>query len=198
MIRLGDGIFSWSSFDLEKKYNFNGFLIKSSYGTLVIDPPPFSKDDRAYFDQLGCWPDYIVITNRNHLRDRQWFTDKKKTPTAMHEAEVSQVNIPVEKKLVEGDKFLGGIEVIHLPGKSPGEIALYWQERGILIVGDALIGDPPGSVRLLPEAKMDDPARLKASLRKLEDLAYDTLLFADGDPILKNAKLHTSLFIAQL
>lgn len=198
MIRLGDGIFSWSSFDLEKKYNFNGFLIKSSYGTLVIDPPPLSKDDRAYFDKLGFWPDYIVITNRNHLRDRQWFTDKKKTPTAMHEAEAAEVDIPVEKKLAEGDKLLGSLEVIHLPGKSPGEIALYWQEQGILIIGDALIGDPPGSVRLLPEEKMDDPARLKASLRKLEDLSYDTLLFADGDPILKNAKLHASLFIARL
>lgn len=199
MIRLGDGIFTWGVFNPDKKYNFNGFILHSSQGTLVVDPPPLSADDQAYLEKSGLWPNWIIITNRNHVRDRQWWVERRSnTLTAMHFAEVSQVDIKVDRQLKEGDRFLGGIEILHLPGKSPGEIGLYWQERGALLIGDALIGDPPGGLRLLPAAKIDDPKALKASLKKIDELSFDTLLLADGDPILRNAKLHASIFISSL
>lgn len=35
---------------------------------------------------------------------------------------------------------------------------------GILLLGDAIIGNPPGALSLIPEAKLDDPAKLKRSL----------------------------------
>ncbi len=59
---------------------------------------------------------------------------------------------------------------------------------GILIVGDAVIGNPPGRCGLLPERVMDDPARLRKSLRKLLDLDFDILLVGDGESILRDAK----------
>jgi len=39
---------------------------------------------------------------------------------------------------------LGPFVVIGVPGKSPGEIALHSPARRLLIVGDAVIGNPPG------------------------------------------------------
>ena len=36
---------------------------------------------------------------------------------------------------------------------------------------------------------MDDPARLRQSVRKLLDLEFDALLFGDGTSILRDAKL---------
>lgn len=194
MIRLAEGVYSWGYFNPEKKYNFNGFLFVTSQGTLAVDPPPLSADDQAYFAQLDIKPDLIVITNRNHLRSRDWFLSRKPVPTAMHADEVGQVDIQVERKLKEGDVLPGGIRVIHLPGKSPGEIGLYWEARGILMLGDALIA-PLGTLKLIPEAKLDDPIRLKASLKKLKDLQFDTLLLADGDPILRNARSRVDDFL---
>jgi len=35
---------------------------------------------------------------------------------------------------------------------------------------------------------MDDPARLRASVRQLLELDFDTLLVGDGEPILQRAK----------
>ncbi len=75
-----------------------------------------------------------------------------------------------------------------MPGKSPGEVALHWPERRLLLVGDAVIGNPPGRCGLLREAVMDDPARLRASVRELLDLDFETLLMGDGVPILQDAK----------
>jgi glyoxylase-like metal-dependent hydrolase (beta-lactamase superfamily II) len=63
-----------------------------------------------------------------------------------------------------------------------------WRGRGILIVGDAVIGNPPRQCGLLPERVMDDPARLRSNLRKLLDLDFDILLVGDGESILQNAK----------
>jgi glyoxylase-like metal-dependent hydrolase (beta-lactamase superfamily II) len=78
--------------------------------------------------------------------------------------------------------------VVGAAGKSPGEIALHWPERKILVVGDAVIGNPPGRCGLLPEKVMDDPARLRASVEALLVLEFDALLPGDGEPILKGAK----------
>ena len=82
-----------------------------------------------------------------------------------------------------GDK-IGPLVVVGAPGKSPGEVVLHWPERKILIVGDAVVGDPPGRCKLLPEKVVDDPARLRASVRSLLALDFDILLPGDGAPIL--------------
>jgi glyoxylase-like metal-dependent hydrolase (beta-lactamase superfamily II) len=58
----------------------------------------------------------------------------------------------------------------------------------LLFVGDAVVGNPPGSCGLLREKVMDDPARLRNSVRGLLDLDFDALLFGDGAPILQDAK----------
>jgi len=63
-----------------------------------------------------------------------------------------------------------------------------WRELGILIVSDAIIGNPPGQCGLLPERVIDDPARLQRNLRKLLDLDFDILLVGDGESILQNAQ----------
>ena len=82
---------------------------------------------------------------------------------------------------------VGPFTIVAVPGKSPGEIALHWPERKLLIVGDAVIGNPPGKCGLLREKVMDDPARLKRSVRNLLNLKFDILLFGDGTSILRDA-----------
>ena len=38
---------------------------------------------------------------------------------------------------------IGPLEVMAAAGKSPGKVALFWRDRGVLIVGEATIGNPP-------------------------------------------------------
>jgi glyoxylase-like metal-dependent hydrolase (beta-lactamase superfamily II) len=83
---------------------------------------------------------------------------------------------------------IGPLTIVTVPGKSPGEVALHWPEKKLLIVGDAVIGNPPGRCGLLREKVMDDPARLRQSVRQLLDLEFDALLVGDGVSILHDAK----------
>ncbi len=57
-----------------------------------------------------------------------------------------------------------------------------------MILGDAVIGNPPVSCGLLSERVMDDPSLLRMSVRKLLDLDFETLLVGDGEAILGGAK----------
>jgi glyoxylase-like metal-dependent hydrolase (beta-lactamase superfamily II) len=97
--------------------------------------------------------------------------------------------------------------VIHLPGKSAGEIGLHFDPAhhafsremgGILLLGDAIIGNPPGALSLIPKPKLDDPSKLKRSLRKLLDYDFDVLLLCDGQPVLRGGKLKVAEFLDTL
>jgi glyoxylase-like metal-dependent hydrolase (beta-lactamase superfamily II) len=82
------------------------------------------------------------------------------------------------------------------PGKSPGEVVLHWRERRLLFAGDAIIGNPPGRCSLLREKVLDDPPRLRRSVRNLLDLDFDALLVGDGTPILHDAKARVAELVA--
>jgi len=41
-------------------------------------------------------------------------------------------------------QIVGPLVVVGVAEKSPGGVALHWPRRRILIVGDTVIGNPPG------------------------------------------------------
>lgn len=193
MLQLADGAYCWSAFSPEKKLNFNGHILKTAEGTVIVDPVPFSDDDLAYLEAAGFKPDALVITNRNHLRERDSVLKRWSVPTVMHGSDVEAAGIVPEKTVKDGD-VVHGLVCVHLPGKSPGEIALYWPERRLLLVGDALIA-PGGKLRTVPAEKQDDPAALARSLELLRTFDFDHLLVGDGDPLLGDAKTSVVAFL---
>ncbi|HEX9154857.1 MAG TPA: hypothetical protein VF819_04790, partial [Nitrospira sp.] len=60
--------------------------------------------------------------------------------------------------------------------------------KGILIVGDALIGKPAGALSMLPTEKYADAAKAKEGLRRLLKYNFDAILVGDGTSILTGAK----------
>ncbi len=82
----------------------------------------------------------------------------------------------VQRKLKDGDElFLGGTtwQVLHIPGHSPGSIALYEAQRKILIPGDTLYADYAiGRFDLFGASG----PQLKDSLMRLASLEIEILL----------------------
>jgi glyoxylase-like metal-dependent hydrolase (beta-lactamase superfamily II) len=182
------GIFSWPWFSEPHGYNFNGHFIRHADGNLCVDPVEPSEEDMAEMARQGVAR--ILITNRNHSRAANKIRARTGARTAIHPADAPHArsqSAELDDELNIGDK-VGPLVVVGVPGKSPGEIALHWPERKILIVGDAVVGDPPGRCKLLPEKVIDDPARLRESVRSLLSLDFDILLPGDGTPILQGAK----------
>lgn len=181
-------VWTWSWLSPPHGYDFNGHLVLHSGGNVCIDPVELTPAAEAKLREVGVAT--IVITNRNHVRAASAVRRLTGARTLIHSADAAYAR--GQGAEIDGDLdpkgAVGPLRVIGVPGKSPGEIALHWPQRRLLIVGDALIGNPPGTLSLLRDKVMDDPALLRVSVRALLDLDFDILLVGDGVSILAGAK----------
>jgi glyoxylase-like metal-dependent hydrolase (beta-lactamase superfamily II) len=201
------GILTWGATYADRPWDLNGYAIRLDGITVLVDPPAPTDAEWPEFDSLLPIIK-IIITNRDHVRDAELFQTRYGASIVAGIDEVSQlVPLSIDETVREGDLIVGALRTIQLPGKSPGEIGLYFDPAhhavsrelgGIVLLGDAIIGHPPGALGLIPEHKLDNPAQLKQSLRKL--LAYDfsVLLLCDGQPVFSGAKAKVAEFLYTL
>lgn len=187
------GIWQWSWFSDEKQLDFNGLLLTVGEHQILIDPPAMSGEASATVRRHAPI-DYILITNRDHLREASTYQREFGCQLYLPEADAALMEMKATKTYKDGELLPGGIWAVHLKDqKSPGESAFFIDRgRGILIVGDALIGQPPGAVRLLPPEKYADVEKAKEGLCRLLKYNFDSLLVGDGVSILTGAKQHVA------
>ena len=188
MRELLPGILTWPWFSERHGYDFNGTLVLHPDGNLCIDPVEASSEvlDLLLKEGVAC----ILLTNRNHVRAANRVREHTGAKVAIHPADAAyarEQGARVDLELCAGERS-GSLEIVGVPGKSPGEVALFDAGRRLLLVGDAVIGNPPGRLSLLPERVMDDPPRLRASLRALLQLDFDCVLVGDGVPLLTGGR----------
>jgi len=126
--------------------------------------------------------DRILLTNRNHARAANRVRELTGASVEIHASDADHARkqgVGIDDTL-EVTGRVGAFTIVGVPGKSPGEIALHDPARRLLIVGDALIGHPAGSLSLLPDRVVDDPPRLRRSVRGLLALDFDALIVGDG------------------
>ena len=190
-------IFTWPWFSEPHGYNFNGHLIVHPDGNLVIDPVEPGVDDLSEIERRGAAR--VLITNRNHSRAANTVRERTGARTAIHPADAPHARKEgaiIDENLRVGAR-IGPLVVVAAAGKSPGEVALHWPDRRILIVGDAVIGNPPGRCSLLPEKVIDDLPRLRESVEALLVLDFDVIFTGDGVPVLKDAKERLQELVAK-
>jgi hydroxyacylglutathione hydrolase len=101
--------------------------------------------------------------------------------------------VPVARRLQEGDEVGPGFTVLHVPGHSPGHIALWREADRALVCGDVFINmnlittavglhEPPGIFT-------PDFAANRASARRLAALEPELVMFGHGPPLRDPAKL---------
>ena len=200
------GIFTWGGAYPDMPWDLNGFAIRlDDGGAILVDPPAPADADWLQLDALK--PIHkIIVTNRDHDREAEPFHKRYHAPVVAGAYEAGGfVSLMVDETVNDGDVLPGGLRVIHLPSKSPGEIGLYFEPSrhslsrevgGIVLLGDALIGHPEGQLRFVPAHKLDNPIQLKESLRKLLALQFDVLLLCDGHSLLKGAHSKVEQFLA--
>ena len=193
-------VYIWSVFSEEKKLNFNGYFIPTQhplFGNVVIDPPLVSDLDLAQMETLGS-VQQILITNRNHIRWSNELREKFNAEIRMNSADAQSEDMISDHNFGDGDMLAGFLKAVVIPdNKSPGETALYWEEKKILFLGDALIGKPPGEVSLLPPEKYADIEKARAGIKVLDPLNFNSVLMGDGEPILTGGKKAIVRFLDQ-
>jgi glyoxylase-like metal-dependent hydrolase (beta-lactamase superfamily II) len=185
---------TWSVFMADKGYAFNGYAVATEGGTIVIDPPEPVDDGWGAIDLLepfaGVW-----ITNRNHSRAATTFRERYGAPIHVHEADAERLEAGADLTVRGHERLAGEIELIHVPGKSPGEVAFYLPRARALVVGDVVIGVPAGELSTYPEQVIDDMDELHRSAARLLEYDFDALLLCDGEPLTAGGKQKLQDFV---
>ena len=95
----------------------------------------------------------------------------------------------VDDLATEGDA-VGPLRVLHTPGHSPGHLAFWWEERGLLIGGDAIATWPRFEAGW-PAFNLN-PEQAAASVRRLASLEPRLVGVGHGEPLADGAaeRLH--------
>lgn len=94
---------------------------------------------------------------------------------------------PVDEELADGDliDFAGGAEVVHVPGHTPGSVAVYVPAKRALFTGDAASRMPDGQV--IAGVFNIDREQTRRSFRRLAGLDFEAVFFGHGAPMDKDA-----------
>ncbi len=150
---------------------------------LVTEKPCLAVASHTHFDHIGCHHEFaerlvhaaeaVILarpTRAATLAD-PYVTDEifeALPPEPYVSAEYHVKGAPATRLLADGDVIdLGDrrFEVVHTPGHSPGGIALFERETGILFSGDIVYDGP-----LVEDTYHADPADYYASMKRLLDL----------------------------
>lgn len=82
-------------------------------------------------------------------------------------------------------KPLGGLNVVHTPGHTPGSISLFSPQHKLLIIGDA-VGKRRRGLRLPPRMASADLTQAMDSVEMVAQLDFDVLCFGHGRPLTGN------------
>jgi glyoxylase-like metal-dependent hydrolase (beta-lactamase superfamily II) len=97
---------------------------------------------------------------------------------------LDRVPVAVGRAVQDGASTAGGGQIVHIPGHTPGSIALYVPALGVLFTGDTLASHEG---RLIPGVFNVDPPELMRSIQKLTALQPEVACFGHGAPVTRQA-----------
>jgi glyoxylase-like metal-dependent hydrolase (beta-lactamase superfamily II) len=100
-------------------------------------------------------------------------------------------------EIIDNGDTIAGLTVLHLPGHTPGSIALYNPKRKVLFIGDTL-GCKNGIVHGPPKSVTWDMGQVYQSIKALQTLEYTVLLGGHGEPLTSDASAKVRQFIAKV
>jgi hypothetical protein len=171
--------------------------------TRTLVDPMVPKEGMGWFDRLGE-PERILLTNRHHLRESEEFVDAYDCPVMCHEDGLHEfAGGPAVEPFLPGDEPAPGVRVCEVGVLTPEEVALHVATGpGALLVADGVRRLRDGSLGFFADHLLgDDPEAVKADLRAayrrlLDELGFDVLLFAHGDPIPSGGRAALAEFAA--
>ncbi|MFA5869472.1 MAG: MBL fold metallo-hydrolase [Candidatus Bathyarchaeia archaeon] len=179
------------------------YILVCDGGLILIDVGFTSECLKNIGDELKRigkkWDDIklILITHAHgdHIENLQKVLELTGRPEVMlGDGDVDslkeQTGVEADMGLSQGDIIdaCGGIEIVHVPGHSKGNLSFYLRGEKMMIVGDTIFGDDEGNL-YAPQKKYSEDAEMATrEIRKLLEYDFDKLLLSHGKNILNNAR----------
>lgn len=185
---VSPGIFVWQAYDSKIRADLSSTALVTDAGAYFVDPIPLASDGLLIHHALRNVAG-VVVTNINHARAAAELAEAFTIPVYLHDALRGDPPLSHATWVQDREMFAPGLTAVAIDGGPAGEMAVHYNDNGgTMIVGDALINFEPHGFGLLPVKYCLDPKRMRQSLEKLLDYAFERMLFAHGTPILSGAR----------
>ena len=189
MEEIATGLWHWTARHPRIRSEVSSYFVPEH--ALLLDPliPP---DGIERLEELAR-PREILLTNRHHWRHCTELIERfgctvHAPRVGMHEFDDSQPVTPYDF----GDSLVDGAVTVHEVGAiCPDESALHVASVSALAVADGVVNH--GELGFVSDYLMDDPEDTKVGLKEAyarlaEELEFENLLPAHGDPIVGGAR----------
>ena len=180
------GISMWSVWQPDLNVFHNAYFIARPGANLIVDPLPLSDSDFEEISRRGgvAW---IALTNRHRERDARACADRFGAKIAAGASDTAPSSLAVDRIVSDGDELCGA-RVIALRGlKAPDAYVLHFRDARTVLVGDAIRGDPAGSLQMISDEHLIDARAAVLSVRRLRARRPLHLLVGTGTPIFNYA-----------
>ena len=196
--QVSPGISVWQAYDSKVKADLFSTALETEAGTFIVDPIPLASGALLTLQARQPKTAGIFVTNTNHARAATEFARIFSVPLYVHDDLRGSPDFPQATGVQDGEVLARGLTAVAINGAAAGEMALHHNDKGgTVVVGDALINFEPHGFGLLPAKYCLDPKRMRQSLGKLLDFAFERMLFAHGTPILSGARLRLEQLLAE-
>jgi hypothetical protein len=189
MQEIAPGIWHWTAKHPKIRWDVSSYFVPDT-GALLDPLLPAEGIERL--EELGP-PREILLTNRHHWRHcgelAERFGLRVRAPrSGMHEFSEGDPVDPYDP----GDELAGGAIVVHeVGGICPDECALHVPSVSALAVADGVMHYD--GLAFVPDRYMDDPEGTKQALKEayarlVDELEFEHLLTAHGDPLVGGAR----------
>ena len=149
--------------------------------TVLVDPA--EPSDKLFSFLKGRRVDVVVNTHGHfdHVGG-DWALKEKGASLLIHRGDLPMLDHvypdhpAVDRYLEDGDEVVPGLCVLHVPGHSPGSVALLGD--GVLFTGDLLFAGSIGRT----DFPGGSPEAMEASLRRIVDLPGDYRVYPGHGP----------------
>ena len=140
------------------------YVNESSNFCAVIDPGAEPGVIISHLKKHGLKPDYILMTHGHfdHITALPDLLNVFESVSAIHKDDASCLK-QKPGRLLDDNDTIGPFRVIHVPGHTPGCVAFYDEEGGLLFTGDTLFCADCGRTDLAGGSQ----EQLENSLKKL-------------------------------
>ena len=190
--QLLEGLVHWTLHDDRIDYRSDAYGLRTPSGTIWIDPLPLQASAAAALGNVAA----ICLTAGQHQRSAWRYRRELGVP--VYAPSGADLEEPPDRWVSDGALLPGGLRAIEAPASHASDLALLVETDGavaVLFCGDAVVREDDGPLTLLSGKHVDDPARLRATVRRLVELAPRAVCPAHGRPWLSGGAeaLHDAL-----
>lgn len=178
------------------------YILECEGGLILVDvgfTPRCHENIETELDVIGkTWDDVkmIIITHAHgdHIDNLPMVRELTGAEVVIGEGDegtlYERTGVEADVVLGHGDLIgaCGGVEIVHVPGHSDGNLCLYLRGHGAVIAGDTIFGDKEGNLEAPPEKYCEDVLAASKNLSILADYEFDVLLLSHGGNTMAGAK----------